>query len=207
MQWKKMLFAIIIGIILYITDMNYGWMSFWLGGVWTIFVIVFIVGILAGDISGGFVAGILTVLLGVGLIAVIPEILLPEYTISATDILSRMWLIMAFSLSYSTRFPDAPIPWIEGLVIIMILIVLAPLVYGIALVFGLFGGLIGRFIYPRVFKPKSAPIHVPSQAPQPAPPAPGPPAPEPPAPEEVPQEEVVEEESEDSSSLESEPSE
>ena len=117
MQWKKILFAIIVGIILYITDMNFGWISYWLGGVWTIFIIVFIVGILAGDISGGFFAGLLTVLLGVGIIALIPDILLPGFTISATDILSRMWLVMAFSLSYRVRFPDAPIHWIEGIVV------------------------------------------------------------------------------------------
>ncbi|MHA2321816.1 MAG: hypothetical protein ACXACG_09195 [Candidatus Thorarchaeota archaeon] len=122
MQWKKVLFATIIGIILYITDMNFGWMSFLLGGVWTIFIIVFIVGILAGDISGGFVAGFLTLFLGLGLLAVFPVLLNLEITISATDILSRMWLIMALSLSYSTRFPSAPVPWVETLVIVILLI-------------------------------------------------------------------------------------
>ena len=172
MQLKKVLFAIIVGLILFITDMLYGWLSVSLGGVWTLFVIIFIVGILAGDISGGFIAGLLTELIGVGLLAMIPEIFFTEVTITATDIFSRMWLVMSLSISYSMRFPDAPIPWIEGIVIIALLVVLAPLVYAMALFFGLLGGLFGRFIHPRIFKPKETPASVPSQEPQPSVPPP-----------------------------------
>jgi hypothetical protein len=173
MQWKKILFATIVGIILFITDMKFGWISFALGGVWTLFIIVFIVGILAGGISGGFVAGILTEVLGVGIFALIPEMILnPGITIEATDILSRMWLVMALSLSYSTRFPDAPVPWIETLVIIILLILLAPLVYVMALIFGPLGGLIGKPIYSRIFKSEPAPVRAPSQEPRPSVPPP-----------------------------------
>ncbi|MHA3963397.1 MAG: hypothetical protein AM325_007640 [Candidatus Thorarchaeota archaeon SMTZ1-45] len=202
MQWKKMLFAIIIGIILFTTDMRFGWISVTLGGIWTLFLIVFIVGILAGDISGGFVAGILTELFGVLLLAIFPTIFFPEITISASDILSMMWLVMSLSLSYSMRFPDEPVPWIETLVIIILLIVLAPIVYGMALIFGPLGGLIGRFIYPRIFKPKVAPMRVPSQAPQPS--TPPPPSEEPMEETSLPETESVSEEEFDEESFSSE---
>ena len=202
MQWKKVLFAIIIGIILFIVDIKTGLIAFSLGGIPSIFLIVFIVGILAGDISGGFVAGILTELLGVGLLAVIPQILIPEATFAATDILTRMWVIMAISVSYSTTFGTEPVPWLVGIVLAALLILFAPFVFGFALIFGPMGGLIGRFIYPRIFKPKDSPVRVPSQDPQPTPPTP-----EPPAPDEIPQEEVVEEESEEPSGLEPDPDE
>ena len=168
MQPKKVLFAIIIGLILFLTDMLFGWMSFVLGGVWTLFVIVLIVGILAGDISGGFVAAFLTELIGVVILAIIPEIFFPFVTIAETNFLARMWLVMSLSLSYHLRFPDEPIPWIEGIVIIAILVLLSPLVYGMSLFFALIGGLIGRLIHPRVFKPKEAPVRVPAQQPQPS---------------------------------------
>ncbi len=196
MQLKKVLLAVIIGIILFITDMLYGWISVSLGGVWTLFIIILIVGILAGDISGGFTAGLLTELIGVGLLAISPEIFFPEVTITATDIFSRMWLVMSLSISYHMRFPDAPIPWIEGIVIIALLVVLAPFVYAMALFFGFLGGVIGRLIHPRIFKPKEAPVRAPSQAQAPsAPPPPKEPVedtyvPEAqPAPEEEPEEE------------------
>jgi hypothetical protein len=168
MQPKKVLFAIIIGLILFLTDMRFGWMSFVLGGVWTLLVIVLIVGILAGDISGGFVAAFLTELIGVVILALIPEVFFPFITITATDFLVRMWLVMSLSISYHTRFPDEPIPWIEELVIIVLLILLSPLVYAMSLLFALIGGLIGRLIHPRVFKPKGAPVRVPAQQPQPS---------------------------------------
>ncbi len=203
MQWKKVLFASIVGIILFIVDIKTGFIAFSLGGIPSIFIIVFIVGILAGDISGGFVAGILSELLGVGLLAVIPQILIPEATnVIATDILSRMWLIMGISVSASTTYGMEPVPWLVGIILLAFLFLLAPFVFGFALLFGPIGGLIGRFIYPRIFKPKDAPLYVPSQDPPPTPPAP-----EPPAPEEVSQEEVIEEKSEEQPSLEPEPSE
>ena len=195
MQLKKMLFALIIGIILFISDMMFGWMSVFIGGIWTLFLIVFIVGIIAGDMSGGFLAGFLTMLLGVLLLAIFPQILVPGVTVGG-DILGRMWIVMALSLSYSMRFPEAPVPWIEGLVIVILLIALAPLVYAMALLFGPLGGLIGGFIYRRIFKPEGAPVRATAQAPQPAPPAP-----EPPAPQEAPRDEVVEEEPEEPSEL------
>jgi hypothetical protein len=168
MQWKKVLFATIIGIILFITEFNFGWMSFGIGGIWAVFIIVFIVGILAGDISGGFVAGLLTLLLGVGILAVVPALVNPEFGMTASDILSRMWIVMALSLSFSTRFPDAPVPWVETLVVVILLIVLAPIVYAMALFFGPLGGGIGRIIHPRIFKAEGAPVRATAPAPQPS---------------------------------------
>ena len=202
MQWKKVLFATIVGIVLLIVDIKTGFIAFSLGGIPSIFLIVFIVGILAGDISGGFVAGILSELLGVGLLAVIPQILIPEASFATTDILSRMWIIMGISVASGTTYGMEPVPWIVGILLLAILVLLAPFVFGFALLFGPIGGLIGRFIYPRIFKPEGAPVRAYAQVPQPVPPAP-----EPPAPDVAPQEEVVEEEVEDPSSLESEPSE
>ena len=168
MQWKKIIFAVVIGLILFFTEMLYGWISASLGGIWTLFIIVLIVGILAGDISGGLVAGLLTELIGVGTIAIIPGFFFPEITITATDILGRMWLVMSLSISHSLRFPDEPVPWVEAIVLVVLLVLLAPIVYAMSLIFALIGGLIGRSIYPRVFKPKGAPTPSPSQKPQPS---------------------------------------
>jgi hypothetical protein len=202
MQWKKVLIAIIVGIILFMSDILFGWMSVNISGIWTIFIVMFIVGIIAGDISGGFVAAFLTELLSVLLLVLFPQILVPGATITATDLFGMMWLVMGLSLSYHLRFPDEPVPWIEAILIIALLIVLAPFVYAMALFFGPLGGLIGRFIHPRIFKPEGAPVRATAQVPQPAPPPP-----EPPAPDEVPEVEAVEEEIEESTGLDIESSE
>ena len=173
MQWKKVLFATIVGVILFIADIKTGFIAFSLGGIPSIFLIVFIVGILACGAGAGFVSGILTELLGVGLLAAIPQILIPEYTFAATDILTRMWVIMAISVSYSTSYGTEPVPWLVGIVLAALLVLLAPFVFAFALIFGPIGGLIGKPIYSRIFKTEPAPVSVPSQAPQPsAPPQP-----------------------------------
>jgi hypothetical protein len=172
MQWKKILFATIVGIILFIADIKTGFIAFSLGGIPSIFLIVFIVGILAGNASGGFVAGLLTELLGLGLPAVIPQILIPEFTFAAPEILARMWILMALSVSYSTTYGTEPIPWLFGIVLVALLIVFAPIVFGFALLFGPLGGLIGKPIYSRIFKSDEAPVRVPAQEPQPSAPPP-----------------------------------
>jgi hypothetical protein len=177
MQWKKVLIAIIVGLILWMSDILFGWMSVNISGILTIFIVMFIVGIIAGDISGGFVAAFLTELLSVLLLVLFPQILVPGATITASDLFGMMWLVMGLSLSYSLRFPDEPVPWIEALLIIALLIILAPFVYVMALIFGPLGGLIGRFIYPRIFKPEGAPVRATAQEPRPS--APPPPQKEP----------------------------
>ncbi|MGY5863664.1 MAG: hypothetical protein RTV41_03620 [Candidatus Thorarchaeota archaeon] len=202
MHKLKVLFATIVGMILFIADIKTGFIAFSLGGIPSIFLILLIVGILAGDISGGFVSGILTELLGVGLLAVIPQILIPEATFTTTNILARMWIIMGISVASSTTYGMDPVPWIVGIILLAILILLAPLVFAFALIFGALGGVFGRVIHPRIFKPEGTPVRAAAQEPVPAPPAP-----EPPAPQEAPQEEVVVEEPEDSPDLEPEPSE
>jgi hypothetical protein len=172
MQWKKALIAIIVGIILFMSDILVGWMSVNISGIWTIFIVMFIVGIIAGDISGGFVAAFLTELLSVLLLVLFPQVLVPGATITADNLFSMMWLVMGLSLSYHLRFPDEPIPWIESILIIALLIVIAPVVYVMALFFGLLGGLIGRFIHPRIFKPERAPVRATTQEPRPSAPPP-----------------------------------
>lgn len=189
MHWKKILIAVIVGIILFMSDIVYGWLSVNISGIFTIFIVTFIVGIIAGDISGGFVGAFLTELLSVLLLVLFPQILVPGVTITATDLFGMMWLVMGLSLSYRLRFPDEPVPWIEGLVIIVLLVVLAPFVYAMALFFGLLGGVIGRFIQPRIFGKQAAPVSVPSQQPPPTPPAPEPAAMEDSPPADAPEEE------------------
>lgn len=168
MQWKKVLFATIVGVILFIADIKTGFIAFSLGGIPSIFLIVFIVGILAGGAGAGLVSGFLTELLGVGLLAAIPQILIPEYTFAATDIPTRMWVIMAISVSYSTSYGAEPVPWLVGIVLAALLVLLAPFVFAFALIFGPIGGLIGKPIYSRIFKTEPAPASVPTQEPKPS---------------------------------------
>jgi hypothetical protein len=189
MQWKKALVAIIVGILLFMSDILFGWMSVNISGIWTICIVMFIVGIIAGDFSGGFVAAFLTELLSVLLLVLFPQILVPGATITADNLFSMMWLVMGLSLSYHLRFPDEPVPWYEAILIFALLVLFAPFVYAMALLFGLLGGGIGKIIYPRIFKQEGTPIRATTPAPQP-----GPPVSHEPPPEDSPEPQVAPEE-------------
>ncbi len=170
MQNRKIAIATIIGIILFITDLKYGWIAYPLSGIPSIFLIVFIVGIIAGDGGSGFVSGILAEVLGVLIVALLPEILSPEFTISGADVFSRMWAIMILSVSYSVRFESEPI--IVIFLWLILLVWIAPLIFGMAILFGPLGGFIGSFIYSRVSRSEATPARVPSPQPQLATPPP-----------------------------------
>ena len=136
--------------------MNTGLISFSLFGIPSIFLIVFIAGIIGGDAASGFVSGLITELGGVFLLALIPEILLPAHEITTTDIFLRMLIIMAMSVGYATSYATEQIPLIIAPLIIALLVLFSPLIFGMALLFGLLGGLIGKPIYSRGSKPKAA---------------------------------------------------
>jgi hypothetical protein len=175
MHKLKVLFATIVGIVLFIVDFNTGFIGLTLGFP-SIFLIVFIAGIIAGDGVSGFVAGFLTEMLGVLLVALVPHVLVPGYVFAADDIFTRIIVVMMISVAYGTPWATDPVPWIAGLFLIIILFIIAPIFFGMALLMGPLGGLIGKAIYARVLKPEEervvtqpAPTPQPSTLPEDAP--------------------------------------
>ncbi|MFW9838334.1 MAG: hypothetical protein ACFFE7_12495 [Candidatus Thorarchaeota archaeon] len=148
MHRLKVLIATIVGLFLFITDVVTGWMGLTLGFP-AVFIIVFIVGIIAGDGVSGFVAGLLTEFLGVFLLAAVPQILMPGYEFASDNILVCMFVIMLISVAYGTRLATEPMPLIEGLVSLLVLIIITPFVFLFALILGPIGGLGGKAIYSR----------------------------------------------------------
>jgi hypothetical protein len=152
MQNRKVALATIVGIVLFIADINTGFISLTLG-IPSIFLIVFVVGIIAGDGVSGFIAGILTEGLSITLLAAIPQILMPEYSFESDNILTRMIVIMMISVAYGTHLATDPIPWVVAPIIILLLLIIAPMFFAIALLFGPLGGLVGKAIYSRLLGP------------------------------------------------------
>lgn len=188
MQYRKIVVATIIGWILFITDLNTGWMSFALAGIPSIFIIVFVVGIISGDAVSGLVSGLLASFGGVALVALIPDILLPAHPIATTDYFLRMLVVMAMSVAYATEYATEPVPWIIAPIIVAILVLISPFVFGMSVLFGLLGGLIGKPIYSRIFKSDQPMREQRSFQ------APGPPASHEPPPEDSPEPQVAPEE-------------
>lgn len=154
--------ATIVGISLYLLDLKFGTISFVFGGFPSVITIAIITAIVAGDILDGFVACALYEVLGVTLVVFLYPFLYPEWGILTTDILTRFIVVMIFSIENS--FNSAPIPWVLAPIFIALLIIIAPLIFVVALLMSFIGGLIGRYLHAKILK-----IDYSKPAPQPPP--------------------------------------
>jgi len=143
MRQKEVLVASIVGIAMFITDLKFSWLSMYLGTIPGLFVIAFVVGVLATDISGGLLSAF-TALLGGLLVSVVffqylyPELWSPEATMSG---------LFMFVVLYSIRnlLPDREVSLVEAITMILVLIIVAPIMYAISIGIGAIGGIVGRF--------------------------------------------------------------
>jgi len=78
MRQKEVLVASIVGIAMFITDLKFSWLSMYLGTIPGLFVIAFIVGVLATDIGGGLLSAFVALVGGVVLSVAFFQYLYPE---------------------------------------------------------------------------------------------------------------------------------
>lgn len=164
MKRLNILIAAIVGVALFLLDMKTGVISF-IFVIPSVITIALITGIVAMDIGDGVIAALLYMFLGLTIIVFLHPIILPEWGISSgNNILFLYILVMMFSIQYSLDFSSWP--WVLAPLLIALLFILAPIIYGIALVVSLLGGLIGRLIAEQLRK-----RGVLSEVERPAPPA------------------------------------
>ena len=146
---SRMLWAIIIGFVMVATDMKFGWISLFLGGISSVLIIALVVGVIAGTFKDGIIAMLGTLVLSVLGIALLMPILYPEWLpvfapfFIPIDILRVSSVIVQQSATLGT----SGLPWYQvgeffpgeiGLGTV----ILTPFIFGIALVIGGVGGYI-----------------------------------------------------------------
>ena len=142
-QKNKTLF--VIGISIFVSDFIFGWSSFLLGWIPMIFVLGFIIGILAGNTDNGIGVFGLTLVIG-NLIGVV----------ILAIVLAPSWLSGGFNfVSFAILFFIAPFyamnPYISVLTLFgpsenfMVYFILAPGFYVLSFVFFVIGGTIGNY--------------------------------------------------------------
>ena len=143
MRQKEVLVASIVGIAMFITDMKFSWLSMYLGTIPGLFVIAFVVGVLATDISGGLLSAFISLVGGVTVSAVFFQYLYPELWSPEATLSGGLMFIVLYSIR--NMLPDREVSWVEAITMIVILIVVAPIMYAISIGIGAIGGVVGRF--------------------------------------------------------------
>jgi hypothetical protein len=146
---KEVLFAVLIGIILFVTDFALGWMTFIFGRFPIVWVIAIIVGILSGGIMKGVKNTFATLLFGWLLACLLTPYVLAEYFTEDATILGIL-LVAALWPMRGTFFFEYSGNWIEGLAVaigvLIIMLVGTPVLYLLSLMVAAIGGGIGRVI-------------------------------------------------------------
>jgi hypothetical protein len=162
-QW--MILPVIVGVVMLITDMKYGWLSLFLGGFSSLLVIALVVGIIVGGVKDGILSVLVVEFLGVLLITLLMPYVFPEwYALMAGFIPIDMLLVCIAIIQNSATLGTLGLPWylvgefMPG-EIGLGTVIMAPFIFGIALVLGGLGGHIGRIIRQRFMEP-----NIPSKA-------------------------------------------
>jgi hypothetical protein len=150
---REVLFAVLIGIILFITDFAFGWMTFIFGRFPIVWVIAIIVGILSGGIKKGVVNSFFALLFGWLISIPLTPIVLAEFFTEDATIIGIL-LVAAIWPMRGTFYFEYQGNWIEGLAVavgmLIVMLVGTPVIYLMALGAAAIGGLIGRVILARL---------------------------------------------------------
>lgn len=156
-QW--MILSVIVGVVMLITDMKYGWLSLFLGGFSSLLVIALVVGIIVGGVKDGILSVLAPEFLGVLVITLLMPYVFPEwYALMAGFIPIDMLLVSIAIIQNSATLGTLGLPWylvgefMPG-EIDLGTVIMAPFIFGIALVLGGLGGRIGRVIRQRFLEP------------------------------------------------------
>ena len=171
---SKMLWAIIIGFVMVATDMKFGWMSLFLGGISSVLLIALVVGVIAGAFKDGIIAMLGTLVVSVLGITLLMPFLYPEWITAFApffipiDILRVSFVIVQQSATLGTTGQ----PWyLVGEFfpgeIGFGTVILTPFIFGLALLLGGVGGYIMTRVMSKPSSQEPAPV-TPEPAAQPS---------------------------------------
>ena len=143
MRQKEVLVASIVGIAMFITDMKFSWLSMYLGTIPGLFVIAFVVGVLATDISGGLLSAFISLVGGVAVSGVFFQYLYPELWSPEATLSGGFMFVVLYSIR--NMYPDREMSLAEAITMLVVLIIVAPIMYTISIGIGAIGGVVGRF--------------------------------------------------------------
>jgi hypothetical protein len=141
----ELLIAIVVGVFIFVTDFIYGWLTFLTGPFPVIFVMAFIIGLIAGNGTKGILATTASWAIGLGIVYIFAPILLADFMGPDTTELGMIFETLMWPLrGYYDFFNVGNVVQAIGLVIVSLF--LTPLMYLFSLGIGGVGGVAGKFV-------------------------------------------------------------
>ena len=146
---RELLLAVIVGIVLFISDFTIGWLTALSARIPVIFIMAVIIGIIAGKHTDGLFATGLTWIISIPLGMLITPLAYPQYVSQNTTLFGLFLFVPIWTLRGTFNFQlegNVIEVFVAGLVLLVVLIIVAPAIYVASLLFGLLGGSIGQVL-------------------------------------------------------------
>ncbi|MHA2162585.1 MAG: hypothetical protein ACXAEB_11840 [Candidatus Thorarchaeota archaeon] len=144
--------AIVVGVFLFLSDLIFGWMTFFTGRIPVIFIMAIIIGIIAGEVGDGAVSTLLAWLIGILVATLLTPIILAEFWEPDSSLITMPITIAIWSLRGTFAF-EYEGSWIGGIalaaLVLFVAIIATPIYYVFSLIIGGIGGYIGRVLRDR----------------------------------------------------------
>ncbi len=157
---RDLVLAIIIGIIIFETDLVFGWLTMICGPIPVIFIMAIIIGIIAGKIGVALLSTLLTWVFGILIAVLMAPIVFVDFLDPDSSILTLFIFVFIYSIRgmYSFTVEGNLVEVIvTGLLYILVMIIVTPIIYLFSFVFAVAGGVIGRILRDSLMK-KEAPV-------------------------------------------------
>jgi hypothetical protein len=154
MNRMKLLVATLVGLVLFLSDLSLGWLSFVSGPIPVLFTMAIIIGLVAGKMGDALLATLLTWILGIVLGSLLAPILLPglwddDVWVPMLPLIIMMWSVRSSFISF--EFEGT---WVEAIAVavgvFLVWLILTPILYGLSFLLAVVGGFIGSKLHERL---------------------------------------------------------
>jgi hypothetical protein len=157
---RDLVLAIIIGIIIFESDLVFGWLTLVSGPIPVIFIMAVIIGIIAGKIGNALLSTLLTWVFGILIAVLMAPIVFADYFTSEPSYITLFLFVFIYSIRgmYSFTYEGNLVEVIVvGLLYLIMMLIITPLIYLFSFIFAVAGGVIGRVLRDSLMK-KGAPM-------------------------------------------------
>ncbi|RDE13302.1 MAG: hypothetical protein C4K48_08710 [Candidatus Thorarchaeota archaeon] len=147
-KWEFIL-ATIVGVILFVSDLVFGWLTMISGPVPVIFTIAIIIGLIAGGLGLALLSTLASWVIGILIGALIGPFVMvdligTEQTFFSLFVFVFIYSIRGmFSFTYEGNIVEV---LLVGLLYLVVMLVITPIVYALSFVFAAVGGVLGRVL-------------------------------------------------------------
>ncbi len=147
-KWEFML-ATVVGIVLFVSDLVFGWLTMVSGPIPVIFIMAIIIGVIAGGVGLALLSTLASWVLGILIGALIgPYVLIDllgtDQTFFGLFVFVFIYSVRGlFSFTYEGNIVEV---LLLGLLYLVVMLIITPIIYALSFVLAAFGGILGKLL-------------------------------------------------------------